>query len=91
MSRAMAWFFFLSVFGFSVWVSQRDSGLGRPGFDQTADGPDEACQFTGHGGDGHLGLLFAHAREVLVAVMQTALGLPGNVGDGFGQSFLALS
>ena len=67
------------------------SGLVRPGLDQTADGPDKAREFTRHGGDGDLGFLFAHTGEVLVAVMQTAFGLPGNVGDGLGQPFLALS
>ena len=58
--------------------------------DLAGDGPDKAGEFAGHGGDGHLGLLPAHTRQMGVAVMQSPLGFPGNVGDGFGQTFLPL-
>ena len=60
------------------------------GLDLPGNGPDKATQLARHGRHGHLGLLLAHARQVLVAVMQTQLGFPGNVRNGFGQTFLAL-
>ena len=74
-----------------VWVFRRLKGLsfGLAWLDLTGDGPDKAGEFTGDGGDGDLGFLFTRAGEMDVAVVQTALRFPGDVGDGFGQTFLA--
>jgi hypothetical protein len=77
------------VFGFSGWGRVISRGR-RPGWDLPGHGPHKAGQFAGHGGHRHLGLLLAHAGQVGVAVMQAPLGLPSNVGDGFGQAFLPL-
>ena len=47
-------------------------------------------EFAGDGSDGDLGFLFTRAGEMDVAVVQTALRFPSDVGtSGFGQTFLA--
>jgi hypothetical protein len=81
--------FFISM-GFWFYFGQKGSGLGVVGFDLPGDGPDKAGEFARHGRDRHLGLFLAHAGEVAVTVMQSPLGFPSNVGNGFGQTFLAL-
>ena len=74
-----------------VWVFRRLKGLsfGLAWLDRTGDGPDKAGEFAGDGSDGDLGFLFTRAGKMDVAMMQTALRFPGDVGDGLGQTFLA--
>ena len=74
-----------------VWVFRRLKGLsfGLAWLDLTGDGPDKAGEFAGDGSDGDLGFLFTRAGKMDVAMMQTALRFPGDVGDGLGQTFLA--
>ena len=62
--------------------------LRRQGLDQSGDGPDKAGEFAGDRGDGDLGFLSADAGEVDEAVVEASLGLPGDLGEGFGQAFL---
>ena len=51
--------------------------------------PGYAGEFAGDGSDGDLGFLLTRAGKMDVAMMQTALRFPGDVGDGLGQTFLA--
>ena len=81
------------IFSFpsGFWFSggEKVSDFRGGGLDLAGDGPDKAGEFAGDGGDGDLGLLFAHPGEVDITVVQTALRFPGDVGDGLGQTFLA--
>ena len=79
-------FYGFLVFGFVSPAAEKGSRFGWVRFNLPGDGPDKAGEFARHGRNGHLGLFLAHAREVVVAVMQSSLGLPGNVGNGFGQN-----
>jgi len=88
----MSLFFLYKRFCFLFFSLPAEMGsrLGRAGLDLPGDGPDKAGEFAGDGGHGHLRLLPAHTGQMRVAVMQPALGFPGNVGDGFWQTFLPL-
>lgn len=83
------------VLSFSLWfwfqrpVKDGKSGFGGAWPDDLADGPHEAGELTAEGGGGDLGLLMFDGGQMFVAMMQAGLRLPGQIGDGFGEAFLA--
>ena len=85
----MSWVLSFSFWFWFQWpVGDGKSGFGGARPDDLADGPNEAGELTAESGSGDLGLLMFDGGQMFVAMMQAGLSLPGQVGDGFGETFL---